>query len=455
MEKHVDSNFLATEEFRSILSSEEGKIAIKTLQTIGYRDTISKDDFLEEMKKTKREIILSQHQFTISQQSDGRWKTYVPDKTKKNGRRLIAKKTKEAVEEAVIACYQSEEENKVLTLRKVYPIWLEYKNTHTNRTSYIKRLNADWKKYYLNDPIIDMDMKGLTVGFLDQWAHKKIKQYKLSKTAYYNMAVIIRQIFDYEVSLKNLEENTFSLFTVKNKKVFTKKTKPDDSTQVYLINEEQRMIDYAWEAYHKRPRYTSSLAIAFMFYIGCRVGELVALKFSDIKGDEIHIHRMEYKNYELVDSAEIQYTGTKIADDETKTEAGDRWVYLPEEARRIIECVKQSNEMFDLYDDDYIFVSCDHHKGNHMQRIRADTIANKLINYCKETGIDKKSTHKIRKTYISTLIDENVNINTIRKMVGHQHENTTYKSYCFDRHEKNEIAEHLEKIFSNEKVTKN
>jgi integrase len=45
--------------------------------------------------------------------------------------------------------------------------------------------------------------------------------------------------------------------------------------------------------------------------------------------------------------------------------------------------------------------------------------------------------HKIRKTYISTLIDnENININYIREQVGHADERTTYGNYCFNRKSK-------------------
>lgn len=48
-------------------------------------------------------------------------------------------------------------------------------------------------------------------------------------------------------------------------------------------------------------------------------------------------------------------------------------------------------------------------------------------------GIIHKNSHKTRKTYISALIDGKVNINTIREMVGHADERTTYNNYCFDR----------------------
>ena len=54
--------------------------------------------------------------------------------------------------------------------------------------------------------------------------------------------------------------------------------------------------------------------------------------------------------------------------------------------------------------------------------------------------------HKIRKTYISTLIDnENININYIRQMVGHADERTTYSNYCFNRKPKDMTENEMEK----------
>ena len=58
--------------------------------------------------------------------------------------------------------------------------------------------------------------------------------------------------------------------------------------------------------------------------------------------------------------------------------------------------------------------------------------------------------HKIRKTYISTLIDnENININYIRQMVGHADERTTYGCYCFNRKPKDMTEIEMEKSLVN------
>lgn len=68
--------------------------------------------------------------------------------------------------------------------------------------------------------------------------------------------------------------------------------------------------------------------------------------------------------------------------------------------------------------------------------------------YCRRNGITPKSSHKARKTYISTLLAEGVNINTVRQMVGHADERTTYNSYCFDRCDKSEREELIEAALS-------
>ncbi len=44
----------------------------------------------------------------------------------------------------------------------------------------------------------------------------------------------------------------------------------------------------------------------------------------------------------------------------------------------------------------------------------------------------KKSSHKIRRTYLSSLFDTGINVNTIREIAGHEDERTSLNNYCFD-----------------------
>ena len=68
-----------------------------------------------------------------------------------------------------------------------------------------------------------------------------------------------------------------------------------------------------------------------------------------------------------------------------------------------------------------------------------------LEDLCDYAGVDNKSNHKIRKTYISSLFDSGVNINTIREQAGHEDEKTSLNNYCFDQKDVSEREKELEK----------
>ena len=96
--------------------------------------------------------------------------------------------------------------------------------------------------------------------------------------------------------------------------------------------------------------------------------------------------------------------------------------------RRIIKLILDSNENNHYRDHDFLFVD----KG---KRITPRAVDTRIRKYCEHININPKSTHKIRKSFISTLLDAGININEVRKQVGHQDERTTLHNYCFNRND--------------------
>ena len=112
------------------------------------------DDVGDVLDKVKEEMnrkeIIQKHikEFsTIWQgESNGRWYTYLPDDTKKKGRRLIAKSSEERIHQEIISYYKALEEaheKRRETLASFYPEWLRYKSLHTDATSYVRRIDDD------------------------------------------------------------------------------------------------------------------------------------------------------------------------------------------------------------------------------------------------------------------------------------------------------------------------
>ena len=330
---------------------------------------------------------------------------------------------------------------KKVSLKSIYLEWLNYKSLHTNASSSIRRIDCDWTKYYLNDPIIDIPLVQMDRLMLDKWAHKKIKDYQMTRTEYYNMSIILRQSLIYAVDKKILVESPFTDVKI-NTKLLRKVRKKDDHTQVYLNNEQKLIEQEAWKDFYSDTSCTTPLAVILDFQIGLRIGELVALKWSDIKGNYMQVGRMEVRQEEQKDDSTWNKAELVLVD-HVKTDAGYRKVYLTKTAKNILKEIKKSY-MKNGLNSEFIFID------KHGQRIHKYAIDKRIRKYCKYIGISPKSMHKARKTYISTLIDAGVNINTIRSLAGHENEETTYKNYCFDRMVDNEKEDLLERALTHQ-----
>lgn len=64
---------------------------------------------------------------------------------------------------------------------------------------------------------------------------------------------------------------------------------------------------------------------------------------------------------------------------------------------------------------------------------------------CKKTGIKKKSPHKLRKTYISILLDNGVDKRLVQDVAGHAEILTSERNY----HRNRKSDDKKEKILSN------
>lgn len=385
----------------------------------------------EKIEMQKRKELLERHPYSIWEGKDKKWRTYLPDEEK--GRRLVKRNSEKDIQDCVIEYWKcnSEEEKqkrtaKEISLKKIFPDWLNYKQIHTNSTSYTKKITADWKKYYACQPdFIDMPLQKMTSMFLDEWAHGMIKKFELTKKAYYNMSMILRQCLDYAVECGYIAENVFSGIKI-NTKMFRRVKKKSGDSQVYTIDEEERLIKDMIRRFQNNPKNTAPLAVMLAFEIGVRIGELCVLKFDDIEGNYIHIQRQEVREYERADDFTMKFKCYKVVE-YTKSEDGFRDIYLTETARKIIGLAHHMNMVNGEYcDEGYIFVK-EHRNINHY------SIQAMILRGCRRINMEVKTSHKIRKTYISTLIDSGLNIDAIRRFAGHSDERTTYGNYCYNR----------------------
>ena len=274
---------------------------------------VSAPDNDENMTKKQREYILKKHmeQYTTKYyESDNRWHSFLPDETHPRGMKPIAKRKWEDLENVIVNFYQQQEQSekrKHITLRSLYPEWFAYKWHDTNNSSYMNHINYDWKRFYDNDNIVDRPIVELTTLELKNWARNKIISEKLNKKQYYNMAVIIRQSLDYLVELGELPDNPYNNFKIKSS-LFTPIVEKEAEYEVFNEVEEQQIKEFALKDFERNDELTTALAVVLNFSLGLRVGELVALKWKDLKDSYLHICRMEQKQYEKLPDETYHFT---------------------------------------------------------------------------------------------------------------------------------------------------
>jgi integrase len=127
----------------------------------------------------------------------------------------------------------------------------------------------------------------------------------------------------------------------------------------------------------------------------------------------------------------------------TKGNSVDRRVFLTKKAREIIAAAKKRREEYGLPVEQGTFIFSMTEAPMPYSAVNKD-----YYRFCVEIGTSPKTSHKARKTVISALVDGRVNINTIRAMMGHADERTTYKSYVFDRSDREEKARRIESALS-------
>ncbi len=409
------------------LSAEE---LLRLLQERNIIDPDVIQDLTAEVSIEKQ--ITEIHPHKIWKAKNGRWTTYIRDEQLPKNRRLISSKKKRKLFERLMEFYFPDQKlTGEATIRNLYPKWLEHKSLMVLET-YVPRIQSDWKKYYENDPIVDIPIRYLNKIQLENWVLHLIRDNNMTRTNYYNASLIIRQIFQYAYDADLIQDNTFDRVTKKLSKLFKKVRKPPDETQIYQNEEIQALEKEIWEDFRKKGRKVyrlAPLAVLFQLYTGMRVSEVCALKYSDIlPSGKIHVQRMLVK-----DTGKVR--------ERTKGYEGEREVYLSEKAKTIIDATIDFRKTHHINCAEFIFSTTE-------IPFPERTINEYLQRYCERVDIPYRSSHKLRKTALSSMVNAGVSLNTVRSFAGHVDEKTTLRYYTFDRESEAVRNEQMEKALS-------
>ena len=368
-------------------------------------------DVQDSMEAMKREELLKKHQYKIWQGKDGKWYTYLPDESKKDGRRLIKRTTEKGIQGTLEDYYKKFEQIQKVTFKYAYDRWLEAHSISFNSENTLVKYRTDYERFFKGSDIEFMDIKLFNEENVKSFIISLCKEKKLAPKACKTLCGYMRNTFKSAKIHKDIPENPFeNLETKQFYQYCTRKVKTPEqrtiSNHEFKLLYEQFHLDY-----EKHPDYIPTYAVEFASLTGFRVGEISSLMWKDIQNGMIVVNKSEKYNRE---KKEYWIGSTK--------NGKERYMPLTDEIINLLMRIKAVQKKYG-FDSEYIF-------ANENGRIHAPVISSCAKNKCKQIGIPYKSIHAYRRTFSSKLKCNGVSTTVVASLLGHTEEvNEQYYTY--------------------------
>ena len=370
----------------------------------------------------KRQEILKKHPCQIWQgKTNGLWYTYIPQENGK--RRMIAKHTKKEVEDIIVEHYKDEP-----SVNEIFKRWIDEKMHYCEISESTRdRYVADFHRYFDDTGLRYKKIKDVSENDLEEHIKDQIIIHNLTSKAYGGLRTIIIGVWGYAYKHKYSKIAIRTFFTEMrlSSKMFKHKSKLNEDN-VFTEQEVQMITEYLL---NNNPNVIS-YGIVLGLRSGLRVGELCSLTKSDVTDHCLRINKTETRH--RVKNGEY----TREIKDNAKTEAGNRFVLIDDVAMDLIEKIKSQNQQ-----SEYLFAI-------NGKRCIGQSFTRKLERACETLGLNPRSMHKCRKTYITTLINANVPESLIIDQVGHTDIRTSKQYYLYNNKARNEALKTLSDAIS-------
>ena len=281
-----------------------------------------------------------------------------------------------------------EEEAKFILTRD-NPDRIDFHTVALNYFDYIEKIRKastvyTYKKdynHYIKPFFNKMYINSIDVQTIRRWA-ETLESANISvayKNKNYN---ILKNIFDYAIKNYGLKENpvsSYGRFQERTDKV----VKDEDKLRYITLDEFNKFIsvvdDISWKTF-----------FVFLYYTGCRRGEVQALKISDIDFNkkEITINKTLYEEVK----GEVLITSTKN-NKNRKIKMSNTLI------KQLKEYLKYLKNTYSDYKTSWYLFGCEKY-------FPKTTIARKKHQYFKKSGVREITIHEFRHSHVSLLINE-------------------------------------------------
>lgn len=287
---------------------------------------------------------------------------------------------------------------------RLYQITETYVNPRFN-TYRVNEITPDLIQFKL---INDLKNKGLS--------HSTIKKATNVFTGFFRWAVGTQKV-DY---------NPCQTLVLPSDKLI-KEEKGETDEVKYYSKEEINKLKVAADAKNKHCfeindyRYPRAYAYLFICYTGLRIGEMLALKWSDYDEEKktISINKdvVEYKD------SKTKKIVTKLQST-PKTSASRRILTLNDTAIEALKIIKDRS-----FNPNNEFVVANRNREGKKDYVAPSNFRNAFRRFCEFADVEYKGVHALRHTFASLMFAQDVDIKYISTWLGHSSVQITYDTY--------------------------
>ena len=151
--------------------------------------------------------------------------------------------------------------------------------------------------------------------------------------------------------------------------------------------------------------------IYFTFFTGLRLGEVLALKWTDVKGKILSVERQYNRTVKIKDVGVSKLT---YEFKDLKTKNSKREIPLPNKALELLDSLPKTCDL--IFNDE----------GKPIERKRPQR---RMTALCKKLNLEHRSFHSIRHSYATRLFEMDIPIKTVQSLMGHSDMDTTMNIY--------------------------
>ena len=402
-------------------------------------DNLSRAELINTIELKARDYYLSMHKDAIFQGGDGRYKTHIVIDDK---RVLLAKTKKRDLENILINHYKALD-----TVHSFESMWEEFTVWRKKyvRITTLDRDQTSFATFLEEEEISSCDIRNITQKQLNDFCLKKVLELRLDKKSWQRLKSLLNAIYDFAVetgyadvhlarTIKpfgaawwtpsgklDLQEVREKYPEMISEDELSKSMKEEEGPQVYTVAEEDALIRACIASYQNTDN-TAYLAIAMSFFLGLRIGELVALQVSDfdLKAGILHVRRRE------ITSKDESGKRTFRISERLKNEASHRDIPITGNCRILFEMILESNRK-NGWADEWLF-----HCVTSGDRMRSSSVDAALDRANTDAKLEQRSLHKVRKTLLSRLHQSmHFSDERIRELAGHSRGSMTMYTHYF------------------------